>query len=160
RLAPNVAVPAEFEAWLSRTMAKRPWARFRRAAEARHALLSLDESELIAAATSRSAPRRAAPSGEVDNAMVESPSTEDVITIAVGARGRTSHISTEPYGANPNTGGGAWSGRLGASLYDNEAPPVEGAMPIVRPPLPEHWDDDRASAAISLVGAGLGLFGL
>lgn len=129
----RIPLPPGFQAWLNRLLAKRPDHRFRRAADAAHALLQLPEPMPLEL---RSRPPIAASEPTLDSQGTLGFLTT-VLTPAEGVPGVASSDS---------------------GLFDLPAPEVEASD---RPPLPASWARGTARRqSMRLVGAGLGLFGL
>ncbi len=130
--APTVPVPDGFSQWLVGMLAKHPAQRFRRAADAAHALLALGQ-----------APDEAhAPVVEL---MTAAPDEPTAMMHTLGPLTQTVRIDTEDLA------------REASQLRRGDA----GAAPIIRPPLPPSWRGaEPLRRALSTVGASLGMYGL
>ena len=129
-----VSVPHGFEAWIRRLLTKHPRDRFRRAADALHALKSLDVGVLVPP-VAESGPSR---SGAVE-------SLSDITSI------------TRPHSASENLRQKLYR----EPMLPTDA--SEEACPVRVPPIPETWranEDTAPESSMKLFGAGLGLFGL
>ncbi len=131
--APRGAVPADFEAWLARALAKDPQARFQWAADAAHALRALGESTAGSAGVAPPPRRAASPS---DTLMLETldrlDADEALIGVALSSSDATTPLTSAPPPAPPSWRGPATSFRVpelrgaGLSLWGLRSAPLVG----------------------------------
>lgn len=139
RLRPTNPVPADFEAWLLRLLAKEPADRFELAADALAGLASLGEAT----------PADAAPPGL---APLRGFDTLDAATqIPLDEQAWPGLSTLDP--ARSAADGEA----LGAGGVPGGAPPP---LPRPTPHTPDTWRGDGVRSGAHLLGAGLGLYGL
>ena len=130
-LVPRFAVPVDFEAWLRLMTAKSPQARFRRAADAAHALERL---------SANFEPALDAPG----QAVLSPTDISGDVTMDVG----DVHLAEA-------------EARVAETiLLSKAASPALSPFGVGRPPVPQQWRTPEDTAPRALPGTGLGLFGL
>jgi len=127
-------VPKGFEGWVRRLLAKQPRDRFRRAADAAWALLSLDDDGVE--------------QGEMPDEDFGRPEAtlDSSTTITLRCMEDEARVIEM-----------ALSGASVSTLVKDE----DGGMPVVVPPLPARWGRQEApTASVRMAGAGLNLLGM
>ncbi len=135
RLLPRFEVPRAFEGWLWSLLAKDPMERFEVAADARRALLDIDEAHMLAPRPASAAPR-----------FSPSPMTTPIGTLPIVDPTLVSETGAISQAA------GAMSQKPSSTL-----PTLLERAP---PPLPPDWRDPSQAPSRPALDPGLGIYGL
>ncbi|MCA9535032.1 MAG: protein kinase [Myxococcales bacterium] len=179
-LATRFAVPVGLEEWVRRLLAKNPMARYRCAADALFALGTLTANatvELGPDSSERMVPASAPPSGLAELGA----------TMTMTVAGSASSYPSEPSSEASNEGTVSERPALDSAQRELvrharlEPPPMATTGPSLptvitdivpfdaedgewehseAPPTPEHWTTTQEPLPVTLLGAGLGLFGV
>lgn len=176
RLDPRCDVPPGFGDWVQRLLEKSPRHRFRHAADAAHALRSLGEPRPASSAPSPPEPRGESsdpPSGLRGSIRPLSPDpTATGVADLPMAHEPTANAEApleawgpEPVGSfveAPSSEWTAWERRV--SVQGARVPPRSSRPPpspeADAPPMPETWRRAEEPLPVTVLGAGLGLYGL
>lgn len=157
RLVPVHPMPGDLEAWILRLLQKRPNDRYQRAADAAFAL-----AELAPAASSR----RAIPQEPIEDASTWSNARpEEIVTESVQVEWTVALPFNDETEEHPHKDLLTYFDEESAPALPDTPPPFPDEpphpLPRVVPPLPPAWRrPSLRGPPLSLVGVGLGLFGL
>ena len=186
-LASRMQIPTGFEAWLGRLLAKSPEARYRKAADAAHALRRLDDAprldtDFLPSDTVDAVINETGSLGSIDSIgslgslgsldALSAPGTLDILDAlgladepsdegAVHDAGEATEVDDRlPAFAEALREAG--QGSIDAGLLETGALPAPiGPDPLLASPLPLDWRDSRIGRSDPrLGGVGLGLYGL